>query len=77
VLRLVAAGPLHNLPVEAKSGCRDCTYRYYCSGGCPLETYRATGRWDVSSPNCRIYKALLPAALKLESLRLMKVHGML
>lgn len=77
VLKLVAAGPLHNLSVETKTGCRDCTYRYYCSGGCPLETYRATGRWDVSSPNCRIYQALLPEALRLESLRLMKVHGLL
>lgn len=77
VLQLVAAGPLHNLSVEAKAGCRECTYRYYCSGGCPLETYRATGRWDVSSPNCRIYQALLPKAMYLEGLRLMKVRGLL
>ncbi len=75
LLAAVAAGPLLNLPVAQKSGCRDCQYRYRCAGGCPLETFRATGRWDVQSPNCALYKALLPAALRLEGLRLMKIHG--
>jgi uncharacterized protein len=77
LLPLIAAGPLHNVAVDQKAGCRSCQYRYRCSGGCPLETYRATGRWDVQSPNCRIYKALLPAALRLEGLRLMKADGFL
>lgn len=75
LIPLIAAGPLHNVTVEQKEGCRGCEYRYRCSGGCPLETYRATGRWDVQSPNCRIYKTLLPAALRLEGLRLMKANG--
>ncbi|HSD83393.1 MAG TPA: radical SAM protein [Anaerolineae bacterium] len=77
ILPLVAAGSLQNLSVEQKAGCRECTYRYYCAGGCPLETYRATGRWDVQSPNCRIYQTLLPAALRLEGLRLLKANGFL
>jgi uncharacterized protein len=77
VLPLIASGPIRNLPVEQKAGCRECLYRYYCSGGCPIETYRATGRWDVQSPHCRIYQALLPEALRLEGLRLLKLHGML
>ncbi len=76
-LPLLSQGPIQNLPVEQKSGCRDCTYRYRCAGGCPLETFRATGRWDVQSPNCAIYRALLPEALRMEGLRLMKVHGYL
>jgi uncharacterized protein len=37
-----------------------------------LETYRVTGRYDVKSPNCNIYKALFPEALRLEGLRLLK-----
>lgn len=73
----VAAGPLRNLSVDAKAGCRDCEFRYRCSGGCPLETYRVTNRWDVQSPNCHIYKTLYPAALRLEGLRLLKTHGFL
>jgi uncharacterized protein len=77
LIPLVATGPVQNMPVDQKEGCRDCEYRYRCSGGCPLETYRATGRWDVQSPNCHIYKTLLPMALRLEGLRLMKVHGYL
>lgn len=77
IIPLVANGPLRNISVDDKEGCRSCEFRYRCSGGCPLETFRATGRWDVQSPNCNIYKTLYPAALRLEGLRLMKVHGYL
>ncbi|MCA9733819.1 SPASM domain-containing protein [candidate division KSB1 bacterium] len=73
----ISTGPLHNLSVDQKAGCKDCTFRYRCSGGCPLETYRATGRWDIQSPNCNIYKRLYPEALRLEGLRLLKVNGYL
>ena len=75
LLPMVAGGPLRNVAVDTKEGCRHCEFRYRCSGGCPLETYRATGRWDIQSPNCRIYKTLYPAALRLEGLRLLKVNG--
>jgi uncharacterized protein len=61
-----------NLLVDEKEGCRDCTWRYWCSGGCPVATFRATGRYDVKSPNCSIYKAIYPEALRLEGLRLLK-----
>lgn len=66
---------IQNLAVDLKEGCRACQFRYQCTGGCPLETYRATGRWDISSPNCTIYKTLIPEALRLEGLRLLKVSG--
>jgi uncharacterized protein len=59
------------VPIEEKEGCRDCQWRYWCSGGCPTLTYRLTGRNDIKSPNCRIYQALFPAALRLEALRLL------
>jgi uncharacterized protein len=72
LLPLVTAGPIQNLPVDEKEGCRSCEFRYRCTGGCPLETFRATGRWDVQSPHCYIYKTLFPAALRLEGLRLLK-----
>jgi uncharacterized protein len=58
--------------VEEKESCRDCEWRYWCSGGCPLLTYRIMGRSDVKSPNCSIYKALFPDAIRLEALRLLK-----
>ena len=64
-----------NLPVEEKEGCRDCTWRYWCSGGCAVATFRATGRYDIKSPNCNIYKAIYPSALRLEGLRLLKYAG--
>ncbi len=75
LLAVVAAGPLRNLPVSEKEGCRDCAFRHQCAGGCPLETFRATGRWDVRSPNCNLYTTLLPRVWRLEGLRLMKHHG--
>lgn len=65
-------GLVQNLPVDAKEGCRDCTWRYWCSGGCAVATFRATGRYDIKSPNCNIYKAIYPAALRLEGLRILK-----
>jgi uncharacterized protein len=61
-----------NLAVDEKEGCRDCTWRYWCSGGCAVATFRATGRYDIKSPNCNIYKAIYPQALRLEALRLLK-----
>ena len=63
---------VQNLPVEQKEGCRDCTWRYWCSGGCAAATFRATGRYDIKSPNCGIYKAIYPEALRLEGLRILK-----
>lgn len=77
-----AADPLHyiqldtigvqNPTVDEKEGCRECDWRYWCTGGCPALTYRVTGRFDVKSPNCRIYKTLFPEILRLEGLRLLK-----
>jgi uncharacterized protein len=74
-LALVRADRLgvQNLSVEEKEGCRDCEWKYWCAGGCPVLTYRATGRYDVKSPNCRIYKAIYPGLLRLEGLRLLKL----
>lgn len=63
---------IQNLSVEEKEGCKDCEWKYWCAGGCPLVTFRATGRYDVKSPNCNIYKALYPEAIRLEGLRILK-----
>lgn len=66
---------LQNLAVEDKQGCRECAWQHWCTGSCPLYTYRVTGRYDVRSPNCEIYKALFPEVLRLEGLRLLKYAG--
>ncbi|HEX3641560.1 MAG TPA: SPASM domain-containing protein, partial [Ktedonobacteraceae bacterium] len=66
---------IQSLSVDEKEGCRTCEWRYWCTGGCPLLTYRATGRYDVKSPNCNIYKALFPEVLRLEALRLLKYES--
>jgi uncharacterized protein len=66
---------IQNVSVEEKEGCRDCEWKYWCAGGCPLLTYRATGRFDVKSPYCRVYKAIYPRLLRLEGLRLLKLNN--
>jgi len=63
---------VRNLLVEEKTGCRGCTWQHWCSGGCAVATFRATGRFDVRSPNCGIYKTIYPQALRLEGLRVLK-----
>jgi len=63
---------IQNISVDEKEGCKTCEWKYWCTGGCPLATHRATGRYDVKSPNCNIYKALYPEAIRLEGLRLLK-----
>lgn len=63
---------LENLPVIEKEGCKTCEWKNWCAGGCSLATYRATGRYDVKSPNCNIYKAVFPELLRLEGLRILK-----
>lgn len=63
---------IQNIQVEEKEGCRSCNWKYWCTGGCPLVTFRATGRYDIKSPDCNIYKALYPEILRLEGLRLLK-----
>jgi uncharacterized protein len=65
---------IQNLPVDEKEGCRDCAWKYWCAGGCPLATFRATGRFDVQSPNCGMYRALYPAIIRLEALRLLRQY---
>jgi uncharacterized protein len=63
---------VQGVSVDEKEGCRTCQWRYWCTGGCPLLTYRVTGRSDVKSPYCNVYKTLFPEVLRLEALRLLK-----
>lgn len=71
-LSFVRTGGLRNLSVDEKEGCRSCDWRYWCGGGCPVATHRAEGRYDVTSPNCRIYQELYPDVVRLEGLRLLR-----
>ncbi|RMD98199.1 MAG: SPASM domain-containing protein, partial [Calditrichaeota bacterium] len=68
----VSTKGVQNFSVMEKEGCKDCHWKAWCAGGCPQETFRATGRYDVKSPNCNIYKTLYPEVVRLEALRLLK-----
>lgn len=71
MIRLSSIG-VQNPSSLTKEGCRDCEWRFYCTGGCPTATYKATGRYDVESPNCNIYKSVFPLAVRLEGMRLLR-----
>ena len=70
-IRLSPIG-LQNVSSLDKEDCRDCEWRYFCAGGCPLTTFRATGRYDVKSPNCNIYRTIFPWAVRLEGKRILQ-----
>lgn len=65
-------GGFRNLEVDARRGCSECRWRYWCAGGCPWLTYQMTGRSDAKSPYCEVYRALFPEVLRIEGLRLLK-----
>ena len=67
-----AQSMLQNPDIDEKEECRGCSWRHWCAGGCPLAAFRASGRYDARSPNCAIYQAIYPAAVRLEGLRLLK-----
>lgn len=66
------SGDIRNLPVDEKNVCRECRWRYWCSGGCAIVAHRAGRSYAGRSPNCNIYKAIYPKAIRLEGLRLLK-----
>ena len=76
-LSFVATGVIPHSSVDEKEGCRSCMWRYCCAGGCPIETYRVTGRFDVKSPHCNIYTILFPNVLRLEGLHILKTNSIL
>ncbi len=73
-LQLVRADQsgIRNIRVDEKTDCQACEWRYWCAGGCPLATFRATGHYDRQSPHCEIYRALFPDVIRLEGLRLLE-----
>ena len=77
LIPLVAKGPIPVIPVDSRQGCSSCSIRHRCSGGCPIETYRATGRWDVQSPNCGIYRSLVPDLVRLSAVYLLRSNHLL
>ncbi len=60
-----------HLSVDERAECSECEWCYWCAGGCPLETYHTTGRYDLKSPKCSIYKQLLPEIIRLEGQRIL------
>lgn len=63
-----------NITVEDKKLCQNCQWRYACAGGCPLLTHEQYGRYDMPSPYCDVYKALIPELLRMEARRLISMR---
>ncbi len=65
-------GGFQRLSPANKHECASCIWRHWCAGGCPAYTYQLTGRNDLQSPYCSVYKQLYPKVLELEGMRLLK-----
>lgn len=63
---------LSNPAVDEKPGCRSCEWKHWCAGGCPVSSYRISGRYNEKSPYCNIYKKIFPEIVRLEGLRLLR-----
>lgn len=66
---------IQNVAVDTKEACSACAWQYWCAGGCPLETYRATGAYTKQSPHCAIYKRLFSEVVRLEGQRLIHYYS--
>jgi len=52
----------------ARSGCRDCWARLYCSGGCAANAYHATGSIEgVYDYGCRLFKKRVECAVMMKA----------
>ncbi len=75
LIRQDQAGIL-NIKVDEKQECKSCQWKYWCAGGCPLSAFRVSGRYDVKSLNCNIYKRLYPEIIRLEGLRIISSYNL-
>lgn len=62
---------VRSFDVDEIEECKTCEIRYFCTGGCPMETFNKTGKYKAKSPNCNIYKAIFPELLKVEAQHLL------
>lgn len=62
----------YNPPVSEKNECSECSWRYYCAGGCSIDAFYTAGSYTARSPYCQVYRMFAPKVLRLEALRLLK-----
>lgn len=63
---------IYGRSIDQRADCRSCTWRYWCTGGCPLQASLWGMNPDAKSPNCESLMAMFPRMLRLEGLRLLK-----
>lgn len=60
--------------VHERHGCKNCEWKLWCAGGCPVVN-KLHGLEDLaSSPFCSIYKQFLPKVMRLEAMRLLRKY---
>lgn len=45
---------------DQKTSCSDCFWENVCGGNCPLSVYQHSGNFFGVSPNCALFKSILP-----------------
>lgn len=62
-----------NLILPQKDYCEDCWAKYYCSGGCPANSYNATGSLlDQYEIGCLLMRKRMECALWLAARRMLR-----
>ncbi len=61
---------VRSFDVDSIHECQECYIRYYCKGGCPLETFNRIGHYQVKSPHCNIYKNIFGDLMRLKGKQL-------
>jgi len=61
---------VRSFDIDTIDECKECYIRYYCKGGCPLETFNHTGKYNAKSPHCNIYKEVFKGLMRLKGKQL-------
>ena len=60
--------------VDDYLGCNQCVWKNICAGGCPVFTYKQFGKFDVPSPYCHVFQALIPQVVRLRGIKLIREY---
>jgi len=63
---------IQNKIVDEKNLCSACKWKYWCTGGCPLNAQISNKGKELQPAYCNLYKSIIPEIIRLEALRILK-----
>lgn len=65
-----ATSGIQPIDINSIEECSKCAFKYYCGGGCPMESFYGSAGSSRQKEKCKIYKELIPEIIRLEGKRL-------